>query len=134
MNSLKIDFEFNDFDFILIAKSSIALLKSIIYNEIIIIFETLFILNSIFYFFLFSSMKSRYNLFSNSINSLFFFSKLLFFLLFFLIFNKKITLDFDLNFLIFEIKLKTSIFLLFLKGLIIIFENIFYNIFEFFVK
>ena len=134
MNFLKIDFEFNDFDFILIAKSSIALLKSIIYNEIVIIFKTLFILNSIFYFFLFSSMKSRYNLFSNSINSLFFFSKLLFFLLFFLIFNKKITLDFDLNFLIFEIKLKTSIFLLFLKGLIIIFKNIFYNVFESFVK
>ena len=129
----KIDFEFNDFIFILIAKSLIALLKSIIYNEITI-FKTLFILNSILYFFLFSSTRFHYNSFLNSINSFFFFSKLSFSLLPFLIFDKKITLDFDLNLLIFEIKLKTSIFLLFLKDLIIIFKNILYNVFKSFVK
>ena len=133
MISSKIDFKFDDFVFILIAKSSIALLKSIIYNEIII-FEALSILNSIFYSFFFLSMKFRYNSFSNSTNSLFFFSKLSFFSLFFLIFDKKITFDFDLNFLIFEIKLKISTFLLFLKDLIIIFENIFYNVFKSFIK
>ena len=133
MISLKIDFEFNDFIFILIVKSLIASLKSIVYNEIVI-FKTLFILNSIFYFFLFLSMKSRCNSFSNLTNSFFFFSKLSFFSLFFLIFDKKIIFDFDLNFLIFEIELKTLIFLLFFKDLIIIFENIFYNVFKLFVK
>ena len=129
----KINFEFDDFVFILIIKSSIALLKSIIYNEIVI-FETLFILNSIFYFFLFSSMKSYCNSFSNLINPLFFFSKLSFFSLFFLIFDKKIIFDFDLNLLIFEIKSKTSTFFLFFKDLIIISENILYNVFESFIK
>ena len=133
MISSKIDFKFDDFIFILIAKSPIALLKSIVYNEIIIL-KTLSVLNSIFYSFFFLSMKFRYNSSSNSINSLFFFSKLLFFSLFFLIFNKKITFDFDLNLLIFEIKLKISTFLLFLKDLIIIFENIFYNVFKSFIK
>ena len=130
----RIDFEFNDFVFILIAKSLIASLKSIIYNEIIIISKTLFILNLIFYFFSFSSTRFRYNLFSNLINSFFFFSKLLFLLLFFVIFNKKIVFDFDLNLLIFEIESKTSTFFLFFKDLITIFENILYNIFKFFVK
>ena len=104
----RIDFEFNDFVFILIAKSLIASLKSTIYNEVIIISKTLFILNLIFYFFSFSSTRFRYNLFSNLINSFFFFSKLSFLLLFFVIFNKKIVFDFDLNLLIFEIESKTS--------------------------
>ena len=131
---LKIDFEFNDFIFILIAKFLIASLKSIIYNEVVIIFKTLFILNSIFYFFLFSSIRFHYNSFSNSTNSLFSFSKLSFFLLSFMIFNKKIIFDFDLNLLTFEIELKTSTFLLFFKNLIIIFKNIFYNIFKSFIK
>ena len=129
----KIDFEFDNLIFILIMKSSIASLKSIIYNEIII-FKTLFILNSIFYFFFFLSTRSRYNSFSNLINSLFFFSKLSFFSLFFLIFNKKITFDFNLNLLIFEIESKTSTFFLFFKDLIIIFKNIPYNVFKSFVK
>ena len=129
----KIDFEFNDFIFILIAKSPIASLKPIIYNEIFI-FKTLFILNSIFYFFLFLSIRFYYNLFSNSTNSFFFFSKLSFFLLSFLIFNKKIIFDFDLNFLIFEIESKTSTFFLFFKGLIIIFKNILCDVFKPFVK
>ena len=165
MNSSKIDFEFDDLDFILIAKSSITSLKSIIYNEIITIFKTLSVSNSILYFFFFSSTgfsivynevviifkalsiissilyffsfsstKSHYNLFSNSTDSLSFFSKLSFFSLFFLIFNRKVTFDFDLNFLTFEIELKISTFLLFLKNLIIIFKNIFYNVFKSFVK
>ena len=133
MISSKIDFEFNDFAFILITKSSIASLKSIIYNEITI-FKTLFILNLIFYFFLFSLTGSHYNSSSNLTNSFFFFSKLSFFSLLFLIFDKKITFDFDLNFLTFEIRLKTSTFFLFFKGLIIIFKNIFCDVFEPFVK
>ena len=111
----------------------IASLKLIIYNKIII-FETLFILNSIFCFFFFLSMRSRYNSFLNLINSLFFFSELSFFSLSFLIFDKKIIFDFDLNFLIFEIESKTSIFFLFFKDLIIIFKNILYNVFESFIK
>ena len=83
-------------------------------------------------------------MFSNSISfSLFFLlSKLFFFslfsLLFLLILNKKIrfidAFDSDLNFLIFEIELKLSIFFLFLKGLIIIFENTFIDEFKFIVK
>ena len=129
----RIDFELNNFIFILITKSSIALLKSIAYNEIVI-FKTLFILSLILYFFLFSSIRFRYNSFSNSTNPLFFFLKLSFSSLFFLIFNKKIAFDFDLNLLIFKIKSKTSTFFLFLKNLIIIFENILYNVFKSFIK
>ena len=129
----RINFEFDDLIFILIAKFPIASLKSIIYNEIII-FKTLFVLNSIFYFFFFLSTKSHYNWFSNLTNSLFFFSKLSFFSLSFLIFNKKIIFDFNLNLLTFEIESKISTFFLFLKGLITIFENIFYNVSESFVK
>ena len=131
---LKIDFEFNDFIFILIIKSLIALLKSIVYNEIVIIPKTLFVFNLIFCFFFFSSTKSHYNLVLNSINPFFFFSKLLFFLLFFIIFNKKIIFDSDLDFLIFEIELKTSTFFLFFKDLIIIFKNILYNVSKPFIK
>ena len=106
-------------------KFSIASLKSIVYNEIVIIFKILFILNLIFCFFFFSSTRFHYNMFSNLINSLFFFSELSFFSLFFLILNKKIIFDFDLNLLTFEIKSKTSILFLFFKDLIIIFKNIF---------
>ena len=115
----RIDFEFNDFIFILIMKSLIASLKSIACNEIIIISETLFVSNSIFYFFLFLSTRfsiayngvvTIFETLSNSIDSLSFFSKLSFFSLFFLIFNKKIIFDFDLNLLIFKIKSKTSTF------------------------
>ena len=134
MNFSEIDFEFDDFDFILIMKFLIASLKSIACNEIVIIFKTLFISNSIFCFFLFSSTRFHYNLFSNLINSLFFFSKLSFFSLFFLIFNKKIIFNFDLNLLIFEIELETSTFFLFFKDLIIIFKNIFCDVFESFIK
>ena len=91
INSSKIDLRFENLNFILIAKNcfnfSIASLKSIIYNEIIIIFKALFILNLIlcffslksiiyndliFYFFFFSSTKFYYNIFSNLTNSLFF--------------------------------------------------------------
>ena len=53
MISLKIDFEFDDFVFILIAKFLIASLKSVTYNEVVIIFKTLFISNLILYFFFF---------------------------------------------------------------------------------
>ena len=134
MNFSEIDFEFDDFDFILIMKFLIASLKSIACNEIVIIFKTLFISNSIFCFFLFSSTRFHYNLFSNLINSLFFFSELSFFSLFFLIFNKKIIFNFDLNLLIFEIELETSTFFLFFKDLIIIFKNIFCDVFESFIK
>ena len=83
MNFSKIDSKFNDFDFILIVKFSIASLKSIVYNEIIIIFEILFILNSIFYFFFFSLMKFHYNIFSNLINSFFFLKIVVFLVAFF---------------------------------------------------
>ena len=51
-----------------------------------------------------------------------------------MIFDKKITFDFDLNLLIFKIELKISTFFLFFKDLIIIFKNILYNVFKSFVK
>ena len=78
----KIDFEFDDFVFILIAKSLIASLKSIIYNEIVI-FKALFILNLILYSFFFSLTRFHYNLFSNLINPLSFSSNLSFFFIIF---------------------------------------------------
>ena len=133
MISSKIDFEFNDFVFILITKSSIASLKSIIYNEVFI-FKALSILNSILYFFLFSSTRFRYDSFSNSTNPLSFFSKLSFSLLSSLIFDKKIAFNFNLNFLTFEIGSETSTFFLFLKGLIKVFENILCDVSEPFIK